>query len=88
MENHCRALFTGTVAVYVDLFGGLRHLEPTRAIIASCLEPVFSILIAATVLAETMKPLQILGIVFVLFAIIAIQIPNRKESTILVEPID
>jgi hypothetical protein len=35
-----------------------------------------------------MRPLQALGIVFVLFAIIAIQIPNRKESTILVEPIE
>ena len=73
---------------YLLYFAGLRHLEPTRAIIASCLEPVFSILIAATVLGETMKPLQVLGIVFVLFAIVAIQIPNRKESTILIEPIE
>ncbi|HEY6185347.1 MAG TPA: EamA family transporter [Terriglobales bacterium] len=73
---------------YSLYFAGLRHLEPTRAIIVSCLEPVFSILIAATVLGETMRPLQALGIVFVLFAIIAIQIPNRKESTILVEPIE
>ena len=71
-------------------FAGLRHLEPTRAIIASCLEPVFSILIAAMVLAETMKPLQILGMVFVLFAIVAIQIPSRvrREPSVLVEPIE
>ncbi len=73
---------------YSLYFAGLSHLEPTRAIIVSCLEPVFSILIAATVLGETMKPLQILGIAFVLMAIIAIQIPNRKEPTILVEPIE
>jgi len=73
---------------YSLYFAGLRHLEPTRAIIVSCLEPVFSILIAATVLGEVMRPLQVLGIVFVLFAIIAIQIPNRKESDILVEPIE
>lgn len=73
---------------YSLYFAGLRHLEPTRAIIVSCLEPVFSILIAATVLGETMKPLQIFGIVFVLLAIVAIQIPNRKESVILVEPIE
>jgi DME family drug/metabolite transporter len=66
---------------YLLYFAGLRHLEPTRAVIVSCLEPVFSILIAAIVLGETMKPLQVLGIVFVLFAIVAIQIPNRKEST-------
>ena len=35
-----------------------------------------------------MKSLQVLGIVFVLFAIIAIQIPSRGESTVLAEPID
>ena len=73
---------------YSLYFAGLRHLEPTRAIIVSCLEPVFSILIAATVLGETMRSLQVLGILFVLFAIIAIQIPNRKEPIIMVEPIE
>jgi DME family drug/metabolite transporter len=73
---------------YSLYFAGLRHLEPTRAIIVSCLEPVFSILIAVIVLAETMRPLQVLGIVSVLFAIVVIQIPDRKESTILVEPIE
>ena len=31
-------------------FAGLQHLEPTRAIVASCLEPVFSIVIAALAL--------------------------------------
>lgn len=71
-------------------FAGLRHLEPTRAIIVSCLEPVFSILIAAMVLAETMKSLQILGMVLVLFAIVAIQIPSRiqREPSLQVEPIE
>jgi drug/metabolite transporter (DMT)-like permease len=73
---------------YSLYFAGLSHLEPTRAIIVSCLEPVFSIVIAAMVLGETMKPLQVLGIVFVLFAIIAIQIPSRGESTVLAEPIE
>ncbi len=63
-------------------FAGLKHLDPTRAIIMSCLEPVFSILIAAIVLGEILKPLQILGIVFVLCAIAAIQIPNREPLTI------
>jgi len=73
---------------YSLYFAGLHHLEPTRAIIVSCLEPVFSILIAAAVLGETMRPLQILGITFVLFAIVAIQIPSRSERTILVEPME
>jgi drug/metabolite transporter (DMT)-like permease len=64
-------------------FAGLQHLEPTRAIVASCLEPVFSIVLAALILGEVMSPLQILGIVVVLGAILLVQ----REDT-LVEPIE
>jgi len=42
-------------------FLGLQHLEPTRAIIASCLEPVFSILLAAALLGEMMHAASELG---------------------------
>jgi drug/metabolite transporter, DME family len=71
------------LAPFAFYFAGLQHLEPTRAIIVSCLEPVFSIVIAAIVLGEVMHPLQVLGIVFVLAAITVAQLPNR-----LVEPIE
>jgi len=33
-------------------FAGLQHLEPTRAIVASCLEPVFSIVLTALALGS------------------------------------
>lgn len=71
-------------------FAGLQHLEPTRAIVVSCLEPVFSIIIAALALGEVMKPLQTLGIVVVLAAILLVQMPDRKshESLTMVEPIE
>jgi len=71
------------LAPFSFYFAGLQHLEPTRAIIVSCLEPVFSIVIAVLVLGEVMHPLQIVGIVFVLAALTAAQLPDR-----LVEPID
>jgi len=58
-------------------FAGLQHLEPTRAIVASCLEPVFSIVLAAAILGELLRPMQTLGIVLVLFAIVLIQVPER-----------
>ena len=61
-------------------FAGLRYLEPTRAIVASCLEPVFSIIIAAFVLSETVRPLQSVGIVIVLAAIVLVQLPERGEA--------
>ncbi|MGB8987337.1 MAG: EamA family transporter, partial [Candidatus Sulfotelmatobacter sp.] len=54
-------------------FLGLQYLEPTRAIIASCLEPVFSIVLAALLLGEVLRPIQTLGIVFVLAAIVIVQ---------------
>ncbi|MBZ5703840.1 MAG: EamA family transporter [Acidobacteriia bacterium] len=71
-------------------FAGLQHLEPTRAIVASCLEPVFSIVIAAVALGEVMKPLQTVGIVIVLAAIVVVQMPDRKlhEELTVVEPIE
>jgi len=71
-------------------FAGLQHLEPTRAIVVSCLEPVFSIIIAAIFLGEMMKPLQTLGIVMVLAAILLVQMPDREsdQSITMIEPIE
>jgi len=71
-------------------FAGLQHLEPTRAIVASCLEPVFSIVIAAAVLGELLRSLQTLGIALVLIAIVLIQLPDRaaRSDELLVEPME
>jgi len=72
-------------------FLGLQHLEPTRAIIASCLEPVFSILLAAALLGEGLRPIQTLGIVLVLASIVIVQLPGRgagDEESVLIEPIE
>ena len=69
-------------------FAGLQYLEPTRAIVASCLEPVFSIVIAALALGELLRPVQTIGIVLVLIAIVLIQLPDRRDRELLVEPIE
>jgi DME family drug/metabolite transporter len=66
---------------YSFYFAGLKYLEPTRAVIVSCLEPVFAIVIAAAVLGETIRPPQVLGIVVVLAAIVLVQLPDRTFST-------
>jgi drug/metabolite transporter (DMT)-like permease len=78
------------LAPFSCYFGGLQHLEPTRAIVASCLEPVFSIVIAAIALGELLRPLQTVGIVLVLVAIVLIQLPERsaRDEDLLVEPIE
>lgn len=71
-------------------FAGLHYLEPTRAIVASCLEPVFSIVIAAMVLGESVKAAQAVGIIVVLAAIILVQMPERDEAAParVLEPVD
>ncbi len=71
-------------------FLGLQYLEPTRAIIASCLEPVFSILLAALLLGEVLRPVQTVGIAFVLAAIVIVQRPGRSmaEESVVIEPME
>jgi drug/metabolite transporter (DMT)-like permease len=78
----------GSFSLY---FLGLQHLEPTRAIIASCLEPVFSILLAAALLGEGVRPIQTLGIVLVLSAIVIVQLPGKGEAnpeSVVLDPIE
>ncbi len=78
----------GSFSLY---FLGLQHLEPTRAIITSCLEPVFSILLAAALLGEGVRPIQTLGIVLVLLAIVIVQLPGRgavDQESVVVDPIE
>lgn len=78
----------GSFSLY---FLGLQYLEPTRAIIASCLEPVFSILLAAALLGEGVRPIQTFGIVLVLSAIVIVQLPGREATdreAVMVDPIE
>ncbi len=72
-------------------FAGLQHLDPTRAIVTACLEPVWAILLTAMIVGELVSPIQVAGIVVVLAATIVIQLPDRRspaEPTIAVEPIE
>jgi drug/metabolite transporter (DMT)-like permease len=78
----------GSFSLY---FLGLQYLEPTRAIIASCLEPVFSILLAAVLLGEGVRSIQTLGIVLVLSAIVIVQLPGREAAdpeAVVIDPIE
>lgn len=63
---------------YFFYFNGLKYLDPTRAVIASCLEPVFAILFAATFVHEGLRPVQALGIMAVLAAGVMVQTQTRS----------
>jgi drug/metabolite transporter (DMT)-like permease len=57
--------------------GGLRLLDPTSAIVTSCLEPVFASLLAAIFVGERLRIWQIVGIGVVLSQSVVIQFPER-----------
>ena len=69
-------------------FAGLQYLDPTKAIIASCLEPVFTVVIAAVALNEVVRPLQALGMLMVLAAIIVVQRSASDTVCATVGPVD
>ena len=62
---------------YSAYYAGLQYLDPTRAIVTSCLEPVFAIIIATVTLGERITALQGLGVAIVLTATVLIQKPDR-----------
>ena len=78
------------LAPFAFYFAGLQYLEPTRAIVVSCLEPVFSIVIAAIALGEGIRPVQTIGILLVLAAIVVVQMPDRRshEAIPAIEPME
>jgi drug/metabolite transporter (DMT)-like permease len=59
--------------------GGLRLLDPTSAIVTSCLEPVFASLLAASFVGERLSAWQILGIALVLSQSVVIQLPQQDH---------
>lgn len=54
-------------------FAGLRGVTPSRAIITSTIEPVVAIASAAIVLGEYLQPLQLLGAIVVIAAVVVLQ---------------
>ncbi|HVA64676.1 MAG TPA: DMT family transporter [Terriglobales bacterium] len=58
---------------------GLRHLDPTRAVVTSCLEPVSGILLAALFLGETLDLTKALGVACVLGAVVMVQLRRRSS---------
>jgi drug/metabolite transporter (DMT)-like permease len=60
-------------------FSGLQYLDATRAIVTSCLEPIFAILCAALALHEGLSWVQVVGVGIVLAATVLVQLPERSR---------
>ena len=92
MEWAFMAVFAvvSALAPFALYAAGLEHLEPHRAMIGACMEPVFSIALAAAALGELVRPSQLAGVVVVLAAIVAVEWPGRKRipAEAVIEPIE
>lgn len=76
------ALFsvTSMLLPFSCYFAGLQYLDPTRAIVTSCLEPVFAILFAASFVHEAVTWVQAAGVGIVLLATILVQMPDKRPE--------
>ena len=79
---------TSVLLPFSFYIAGLQYLDATRAIVTSCLEPVFSIIIAAIALGEKVSPVQIAGVIVVLAATVLIQLPDAAGRPANVEPME
>ncbi len=59
-------------------FAGLQYLDPTRAIVTSCLEPVFAIILAGILLGEEHGWIQSLGMLVVVAGTVIVQLPEKS----------
>jgi drug/metabolite transporter (DMT)-like permease len=65
---------------YMFYFSGLKYLDPTRAVVASCLEPVFAVVFAAIFVGEGVSVLRTIGIAAVLAATVLAQLRRHGPA--------
>jgi drug/metabolite transporter (DMT)-like permease len=66
-----------TVLAFVTFFAGLKRIGPTRASTLSTFEPIVAVVLAAIVLGETLSPVQVVGGVLILAAVVALAIGDK-----------
>lgn len=63
-----------TVIPIIGFIAGLQRVGPSRAAILSTLEPVFTLILAISLLGERLSPLQFVGSALVLLAVVLLQL--------------
>lgn len=66
-----------TVLAFVTFFAGLKRIGPTTTSTLSTFEPVVAIVLAAIVLGETISPIQILGGILILAAVVLLATSDK-----------
>ncbi|MBW1721187.1 MAG: EamA family transporter [Deltaproteobacteria bacterium] len=70
----------GTIVPFGFYFVGINYIRSTRASITATLEPISAGLMAFFILGERMEPLQILGGVLVVAAVILLQLQREQDE--------
>ena len=72
--------FIGAAFAYALWFRGIRELTPTNVTFLSLLSPVVATLVGWLALNQQLSPLQLLGALIVLAALISAQFKPRKKN--------
>ena len=72
--------FMGTAIPFGLYFVGINYIRSTRASITATLEPISAGFIAYLFLGEILEPLQILGGVLVIAAIVLLQLQSEQDE--------
>ena len=73
-----------TVLAFVTFFAGLKRIGPTSAATLSTFEPIVAVALAAVVLGETITPVQALGGLLILVAVVILsrnELRRRKQTS-------
>ncbi len=71
----------GTILPFGLYFVGINYIRSTRAIITATFEPIAAGVLAFLLLGEAMELLQILGGIFVICAIVLLQVQREQDET-------
>jgi drug/metabolite transporter (DMT)-like permease len=71
-----------TVGAIVMFFAGMASAGPTIASLLAIIEPVVTVVLAALVFGDTLRPVQVLGGLLVLSAVLVVQWPSRQRATV------
>jgi len=66
-----------TVLAFVTFFAGLKRIGPTTTSTLSTFEPIVAVVLAAIVLGETISPIQILGGILILAAVVLLATSDK-----------
>lgn len=73
-------VLVGTIGAFSLFFWGINFIRSTRAMITATLEPVAAGFIAWIFLGESLEPLQILGAVLSVCAVVTLQVGSEQDS--------